>query len=102
MGITTDKQKDDNTGSTESFSGTATTTFANVPASAGNKIDGAGVWNDSTTIDLQISFDAGTTFFDLPKKSFIGQNIQGNITQIQVKTPSSTADYRMIVNFKDT
>jgi len=90
----------DNDGRSEAFSGTATTSVANVPSSAGQIISGVAIWNDAT-IGLQVSYDGGTSFHDHDKKSFTSHNVKGNITQLQVKTAASTADYRMIINFED-
>ncbi|MCP3684544.1 MAG: hypothetical protein GY861_17905 [bacterium] len=89
----------DNLGSSEAFSGTATTSVANVPAVADKVISGISIWNKSST-ELQVSFDGGSTFHDHDKKAFMSHNVKGEPTQIQVKTASGTADYKMIINFE--
>jgi hypothetical protein len=94
------REIEDNEGVSTSFSGTATTSVANVPVSADKVISGASIWNDGT-VPLQISFDGGTSFHDQDKKSFMSHNIKGNVTQLQVKTAATTADYRIIINFEE-
>jgi hypothetical protein len=93
-------EQKDNQGSTVAVNGTATTVVANVPAVAGNIISGFSVWNDGA-VPLQISFDGGTTFHDHDKKSFMSHNIKGEPRQLQVKTASSTAAYRILFNLED-
>lgn len=93
-------ETEDNCGSTVAYAGTATTSVASVPAVAGAVIGGVAIWNDGN-VPLQVSFDGGTTFHDQSKKSFLSQNVHGEPTQIQVKTASSTAAYRMIINYED-
>jgi hypothetical protein len=93
-------EQKDNLGSTVAFNGTATTTPANVPAVAGNIISGFSIWNDGG-VSIQISFDGGTTFHDHDKKSFLSHNIKGEPTQLIFKTVSSSAAYRVVINFED-
>lgn len=106
MGITQDKapkrqEVDDNVGSTVVYSGTATTTPANVPAVAGNGISGVGIDNYGNQ-DLLVSFDSGTTFKTLVKGDFYSVNIKGLPTQLSIKTLTGTADYEIMINFEDT
>lgn len=90
----------DNEGSTVVYSGTATTTPANVPASAGNIMSGFGLQNTGNE-NMQISMDGGTTYFTVGKKDFFAWDVKGNITQVQVKTPASTTTYEIVINFED-
>lgn len=104
MGITSDKQPDqteikDNVGSTEGFSGTATTSVANIPSIAGNII--SGFMFQVTGSNVQISADGGTTFFDLPKNATGFKDVKGEITQLQIKTSSGSAPYSLWVDFED-
>lgn len=94
-----DQEIKDLEGSTVVYSGTATTTPANVPSSAGAIISGALVENTGS-LDLQISYDGGTTYFTLGRGENVSWTIKGRITQIKVKTPSSTTTYQAIVNFE--
>jgi len=91
---------EDNAGATVAYSGTATTTPANVPASADKVISGISYWNKSAD-EYQISFDGGTTYHDVDKKSFNSHDVKGLITQVSIKTAVGTADYKMIINFED-
>ena len=95
-----DQEVQDNVGSTVAYSGTATTTPANVPSSADKIISGIGLENTDSN-DMQVSMDGGTTYFTIAKKQFFSWNVKGNITQIQVKTPTSTATYQVVINFED-
>lgn len=102
VGITTDENDGeikDNEGSTVAYSGTATTTAANVPATAGNIISGALVENTGSN-DLEVSYDGGTTYYTLLKKQFVSWDIKGEITQLVVKTPTGTTTYQALINFE--
>lgn len=90
----------DNIGSTVVYSGTATTTPANVPSSAGNIISGIGLDNTGS-LAMQVSMDGGTTYKTIGRGEFFSWNVKGEITQIQVKTPTSTSTYEIVINFED-
>jgi hypothetical protein len=90
----------DNLGSSVVYSGTATTTPANVPSSAGNIISGF-ILRNSGTNDMQISMDGGTTYFTVDKRGNFSWNVKGEITQVQVKTAVSTTTYELLINFED-
>ena len=87
------------TGTTDHFNGTATTSPANVPASAGNAITSVMVKNtNSANINLQVSFDGGSTFYDIERGEVLSGEPKGSLTQFIVQTASSTATYQSIVN----
>lgn len=90
----------DNVGSTVVYSGTANTTPANVPSSAGNVISGIGVDNTGS-LDMQISMDGGTTYKTVGRGEFFSWDVKGQIKQVQVKTPTSTSTYEIVINFED-
>lgn len=89
----------DNEGSSIVYSGTATTTPANVPASAGNIISGFAIKNTGTG-DLRISMDGGTTTWTLEKREFFSWNLKGNIRQLIVDTASGSTTYQIVINFE--
>ena len=104
-GITTDNPPDqfevqDNKGTSVTYSGTATTTSANVPSSAGNKISGFGLDNTGTE-DMQISMDGGTSWKTVDKKAYFSWEVKGEPTQLQVKTLANTTTYEITINFED-
>lgn len=89
----------DNRGSSVVYSGTATTTPANVPSSPGEVISGMSI---STGLnDILVSFDGGTTFFTVSRRGFFSHNVKGEITQLVVKTLTGTSDYEILINFED-
>lgn len=89
----------DNDGSTTVESGTATTTPASVPLVAGKVISGYAIDNLGSN-SILVSFDGGTTFRTIEKKSYESWNIKGSITQIVVKTLSSTSGYEIMLNLE--
>lgn len=89
----------DNQGGTVAYSGTATTTFANVPSVAGNSISGCLIVADGG--NLQASFDGGTTYHDFAEDEALSWDVKGEITQLRVKTSSGTCDYRIIINVEE-
>jgi hypothetical protein len=89
----------DNNGTTEGFSGTATTTPANVPLSAGNVISGF-MWAVDGE-NVEISADGGASYFLLPKKSEGFKDIKGEPTQLIIKTSSGTAGYALWIDFEE-
>lgn len=93
------KEVEDNEGSTVVYSGTANSTPANVPSSAGAVISGVGVDNTGSE-SMQVSFDGGTTYKTVNKKTFLSWNVKGRITQIQVKSTNGTT-YEAILNFEE-
>lgn len=102
MGISSpgDVEIRDNTGSTKAYSGTATTTAANIPATAGNVISGCEIANRGS-VDMQVSFDGGATFTTILKKESLSWDVKGNIQQLQIKTAASTTTYDALINFED-
>jgi len=90
---------DSTSGTTVSFTGTATTTPVNVPAAADKIITGAGILRDSTGSTLEVSFDNGTTFFTLEKTDSITWDVKGDIKQLKFKTSSGSVAFRVLINF---
>ena len=86
-----------NEGTTTTFSGTATTTPANVPSTAGNVISGLGLDNTGNQ-DIQISMDGGTSYKTVGRGEFFTWDVKGGITQVQLKTLSSTSTYELTLN----
>lgn len=89
----------DNEGSTKVESGTATTTPANVPSVAGAIISGFACDNTGAN-DMEISMDGGLTYKTVEKRAFFSWNVKGNITQLVVRTPSSTTTYEIVINYE--
>lgn len=90
----------DNIGSTKAYQGTATTTPSAVPAVAGNVISQMGITNTGS-VDIQVSFDGGTTYTNLLKKEFLSWDVKGEIQQLYVKTLTSTTTYDILINFEN-
>jgi hypothetical protein len=87
-----------NIGTTESYTGTATTTPADV--GSGNVISGAIIVTLGRNIE--VSFDGGSSYFPMPKKSeAVSVDVKGEPTSIKIKTTSGTADYKMILHHED-
>lgn len=93
-----DFETSDNDGSTVAYSGTATTTFASVPASPGARI--SGFMFQVAGENVQISADGGTSYFDIPKKGTGAKDVKGEITQLRIKTSSGTSAYSLWVDFE--
>lgn len=102
----------DNAGSSEVFGGaggtslgTITTTPQNVPSVADKVISSYIVVTDGIGgRELLVSDDGGTTFFAVPKKSSLEWDAKGFVTQIQIKSDSSTidgADVQIKINFEE-
>lgn len=91
----------DTSGSTAQYNDTATTSPANIPSSAGSVISNVLLRNTNTSnVDLLLSLDGGTTFFTIPPQHQYEGSPQGDLTQIIVKSSSSTCNYESIVDFK--
>ena len=91
---------DSTTGSTTQFSGTATTTPASVPGTAGGNILLVLIRctpDQAKANRLRYQIDAGTTGTLTPGE-FIGWPPKGGVTQITLDTASGTADYEVIMN----
>lgn len=86
-------------GSTKAYSGTATTTETNIPTVADKIISQVTITCDGN--NFQVSFDGGSTYFTMEKRDTLCQDVKGKITQIKVKTTSSTVNYKTIINFED-
>ena len=94
-------ETEDNAGSTQVFTGTATTTPSNVPAVAGNAISGVGIV--ARRGNLEVSFDGGLTFWPFEQtRESLTWDVKGRITQLVVRTSSGSVDYRIIINFEDS
>lgn len=89
----------DNRGATTAYEGTATTSVANVPSSAGNAISQCLIKSEGN--NLQISFDDGTSFITLDKSEALTWDVKGEITQLQIKTSSGSVNYRILINTED-
>jgi hypothetical protein len=90
----------DRVGTTTHFNGTATTSPALVPASAGDSIAEVLIRNlltNPTANKLEVSFD-GIEYFTLNRSEHIVWGVKGNLTQIYVRSTSGTADYQIIMN----
>ena len=86
----------ENQGATTAYLGTATTTFANIPASAGGVISGCMI--KPTGNNFEVSFDGGTSYLPLARNSIFTWDIKGEITQIRIKTSTGSADYEILLN----
>jgi hypothetical protein len=89
----------DNIGSTVAFNGTATTSVQSVPALAGTSISDALIISSGRR--LQVSFDGGGTFLNVPRNGAIAWNVKGQVAQLQVRTSSGTTDFDLLINFED-
>ena len=100
----------DNSGASVVYGGAGTsipnvtTTPANVPAVADKVISGVSI----TTFNiggrsLEVSFDGGTTFLRIKKKSFQSIDVKGEPKQLVVKSDAGTIDANEIqfaINFE--
>jgi len=91
----------DNAGSTTVIVDTATTTPTNFPSVAGNAISGFGIDNYGTN-DIYISWDAGTSFKKIEKKTYLSWDLKGEPTQLQLKTLTSTSDFELMLNLEES
>lgn len=90
----------DNDGATKAYSGTVTTTPSNIPSVADKVISGMEIVNRGS-VDMEISFDGGTTFTTIVKKESLSWDIKGMITQLVVKTISGSTTYDCLINFEE-
>lgn len=90
---------EDNSGRSQAFNGTASTTVANVPAVAGEAISQLLLYVDGKNVE--VSFDSGTSFFLMPDNGVLSWDVKGGITQVQIRTSSGTTDYSMLINFEE-
>jgi len=86
----------ENLGATTAYTGTATTTFANVPSSAGGVISGCLI--KPLGNNFEVSFDGGTSYLPISRNSVFTWDVKGEITQLRVRTSSSTSDYEILLN----
>ena len=86
-------------GSTEAFSGTATTIVQDIPSVAGNIISGFMFSVDGNNV--QISADGGVTYFNVPRKATGYKQVKGEITQLKVRTSSGSTGFDFWVDFED-
>jgi len=87
----------DKRGTTEHFSGTATTTPQTIPAVAGFELQTVMIDNLGNK-DIYVSFDGGTNFKTVVKWGSLVKTIKGNVKQFQVKTISGTSDFDGIMD----
>lgn len=90
----------DNRGTTVAYTGTATTTVANVPSVAGEAISQCLV--QSLDKNLEVSFDGGTTYFPFERNGLLTWDVKGRPTQLKVRTSAATCPYRIIINFEES
>lgn len=92
----------DQAGSTDTYTGTATTTPASIPAVAGNRIEELSIRcrvDQPTATRLEFSIDGGANWIRLRVGESRDEEPRGNITQIQVRAASTaTAIYEVIMN----
>jgi len=89
----------DNTGRTEAFTGTATTTVQSIPLVAGEVISSFVFAVDGKNV--KISADDELSFFNVPDKGMGSKDVKGGIKQLQVKTSSGSTDFDLWVDFKE-
>jgi len=88
-------------GSTVAFSQTGIgTSPVSVPASP-DKVIAEILIRNLKNKELLTSFDGGTTFFPIPKKSSLAWSAKGRITQVEFKTSSGTTDADVLINFEE-
>lgn len=92
-------ESQDNTGSSVAYSGTATTTIANIPVSADKAISGFMFSFDGANVE--ISMDGGITYFEFPKNSYGYKDIKGEPTQLKIRTTSGSTGYNILIDFED-
>ena len=88
-------------GTTTPFTSTVGTTAISIPTVAGTVITDVMVRcpvQTPNTKKLLYSFDAGTTFFTLTVGEFIIWELQGGITQIQIKGSVASVVYEVLLN----
>ena len=86
----------ENQGATTAYTGTANTTPANVPASAGGVI--SGVLINPKGNNFEVSFDGGTSYIPIDRNNIFTWDVKGEITQLLVRTDSGTSDYHILLN----
>lgn len=96
IGAGSNFETSDNQGATKAYEGTATTTVANVPASAGTAISQCLVRTFAN--NFEVSFDGGTTYLKLNKNDALTWDVKGEITQLKIRTSTGTASYRILLN----
>lgn len=89
------------TGSVVVINSTATTGGALFPSVAGNAIDKFSLVNLENSRDLQWSLDGGTTFVTLPGgTSWDDQKLKGDVTQIFLRSGSSTVNFQLVLELE--
>lgn len=92
-------------GTTGHYNGSVGTTAVAIPSVAGNKITEVLVQSpqsNSSSKELYVSFDGGTTFFTLYRGGALFWKIKGTVTQVYVKGNISTVDYEILMNRDNT
>jgi hypothetical protein len=87
-------------GSTTHFSGTATTTPVQLPGSPSTVISEVLIRNTNSTglQKLQVSFDGGTSYFDIEQGDTLIWGPKGEITSVYIRSSSGTVSYQLIMN----
>lgn len=88
-------------GSTTHFNGSVNTSAIAIPTVAGNVIAEVLVENaftNSSTKNLLVSFDGGTTFKTLASGSSLVWSPKGDIRQIYIKGSVGGVDYEILMN----
>lgn len=86
---------------TTHYNGTVGTSAIAVPPVAGNQIQTVIIRNprsNSSTEILKVSFDGGTTFFDLYRTQHLIWSFTDDLTQIYIEGNTATVDYQIIIN----
>jgi hypothetical protein len=95
-------------GTTDSYVGTATTTPANIPSSAGADIEELSIrctLDQNPNVRLEFSLDAGTTWLRLAVGESFSEEPRGGIKQIKIRAAGNgvtSADYEIIMNRGET
>lgn len=87
--------------STNHFNGTVNTFGVFLPSTSANEITTVLVKNPASNAFaeiLHVSFDGGTTYFDLRRKEHIIWTVVDSLTQIKIKGSTATVDYQVIMN----
>jgi len=87
-------------GTVTHFSGTATTTPAQVPSSPSTVISELLIRNTNTQglAKLQVSFDGGTAYFDIDAGDTLIWGPKGEIGSIYIRSSSGSVNYQILMN----
>ena len=94
----------DLSGESKHFNGTVGTTPISIPSSP-DKVISEVLFKcpakQTGTRNCFISFDAGTTFFDLEEGEYVAWSYKGRQKQIQVKGSAAGTAYQVLINFEE-